>query len=510
MATFRVETIVDEKTENGENFYLIKWAGYPDSSNTWEPAKNIIDEELIELFHQSKKSSLSRTPSKRSGSGLAKTPSSSKKQKQSEAAPADVDEKSPQSPAVKKRTRSASGRTPAKSPSRKTPRKREPEAPKELPSRTRNSAKSPQAAAPAAESPLRRRSSSLRSRTPIKGAQKKAVAPQAMNSPASQPSEVAEKPIRRSPSNVGKLGEVKEDEKKASTESTTTTTFVSSQFLSRSSFESSSRNLGRRTVRKKGGFTAEGFLPYALFLTWVLSVVHFVAIFSSFPALLQWASQQDALHLFSYSALPPLAFASLTALVTLLACYVVRMWSREAHSSPKAADHHARYVCRAAHSVAQLLAYSTTEFFQGPSSEYEKNALAVALGYNIQDLFLHGLSEPNPARSLALVLDAVATFTALLNVGDVAWCQAMFIAIVLRATVELLRSVRQLLPLSSRVGQTSQIVALLLSSGGVFVLGSLVYLQNNSFTVAAGLAFYLMISTILGIIEQGGGKRPSA
>lgn len=38
---FKVEKILDKRTINRRLEYLIKWAGYPESENTWEPAKNL-------------------------------------------------------------------------------------------------------------------------------------------------------------------------------------------------------------------------------------------------------------------------------------------------------------------------------------------------------------------------------------------------------------------------------------------------------------------------------------
>lgn len=38
---FVVENILDKKVERGNVKYLVKWAGYPDSENTWEPFPNL-------------------------------------------------------------------------------------------------------------------------------------------------------------------------------------------------------------------------------------------------------------------------------------------------------------------------------------------------------------------------------------------------------------------------------------------------------------------------------------
>lgn len=36
---FEIERIVDKRYRNDRMEYLIKWRGYPDTQNTWEPCK---------------------------------------------------------------------------------------------------------------------------------------------------------------------------------------------------------------------------------------------------------------------------------------------------------------------------------------------------------------------------------------------------------------------------------------------------------------------------------------
>merc|ERR1712149_69339 len=51
-----VEKIVDSrKGKSGKREYLLKWRGYPDSENTWEPQENLDCPEMIDAFEEKKK-----------------------------------------------------------------------------------------------------------------------------------------------------------------------------------------------------------------------------------------------------------------------------------------------------------------------------------------------------------------------------------------------------------------------------------------------------------------------
>ena len=52
---YTVEKIVDERTRDGRHEYFLKWKGYSDLENTWEPAENLDCHELLEEFTNSKK-----------------------------------------------------------------------------------------------------------------------------------------------------------------------------------------------------------------------------------------------------------------------------------------------------------------------------------------------------------------------------------------------------------------------------------------------------------------------
>lgn len=47
---FEVESIFDKRSKNGCSEYYVKWLGYPEAENTWEPAENLSCLEIIKDF----------------------------------------------------------------------------------------------------------------------------------------------------------------------------------------------------------------------------------------------------------------------------------------------------------------------------------------------------------------------------------------------------------------------------------------------------------------------------
>lgn len=52
---YHAEKIIKSRRRNGQVQYLVKWANYPSSENTWEPEENILDSRLLDEFNKKSK-----------------------------------------------------------------------------------------------------------------------------------------------------------------------------------------------------------------------------------------------------------------------------------------------------------------------------------------------------------------------------------------------------------------------------------------------------------------------
>ncbi|KAE9522871.1 hypothetical protein AGLY_016740 [Aphis glycines] len=63
---YTVEKILDKRVRYGKVEYFLKWSGYSDLDNTWEPEENLHCGELVEEFEENLKQEMKKTQPERS------------------------------------------------------------------------------------------------------------------------------------------------------------------------------------------------------------------------------------------------------------------------------------------------------------------------------------------------------------------------------------------------------------------------------------------------------------
>lgn len=60
---FAVEALLKERKRKGKTEYLVKWKGWGNKHNTWEPRENVLDDRLFEEFQKQKQKNKKRSSS---------------------------------------------------------------------------------------------------------------------------------------------------------------------------------------------------------------------------------------------------------------------------------------------------------------------------------------------------------------------------------------------------------------------------------------------------------------
>ncbi|XP_054155053.1 chromobox protein homolog 1-like [Oppia nitens] len=84
---FAVEKVVEKRNVKGKIQYLIKWQGYGDEENTWEPVENLDCDDLIEKFEEDRKAKAAKRSSSASAAAADSSPAAAAEKRTRRATP---------------------------------------------------------------------------------------------------------------------------------------------------------------------------------------------------------------------------------------------------------------------------------------------------------------------------------------------------------------------------------------------------------------------------------------
>lgn len=86
---YEIETVRKKRVRKGQVQYLIKWRGWPETANTWEPVENLLScSDVIDVFEESMRSGKRSTRKRKRKHSVTHTQPKKKQQQQQQRSPA--------------------------------------------------------------------------------------------------------------------------------------------------------------------------------------------------------------------------------------------------------------------------------------------------------------------------------------------------------------------------------------------------------------------------------------